>query len=70
MSHVMLESTTHNQKGEKVNVVMTGPWERDFIEGWVQHQIDESGCNFVKFNIVDCTEEDLKRPSPQTGKPL
>lgn len=58
----MLESTVKDTATSKPRVVLTGPYEQEFIESWVNHALDNNASQFVQWAIVDCTEADLQKP--------
>ncbi|CAL9993164.1 hypothetical protein VPHK397_0161 [Vibrio phage K397] len=61
----MLESRVKDIQGGEPRVVLTGPYEQEFIEGWVNHALDNNASQFVQWAIVDCTEADLQKPVVQ-----
>ncbi|CAL9972032.1 hypothetical protein VPHD528_0165 [Vibrio phage D528] len=58
----MLESSVRDTQDGEFRVVLTGPYEQEFIESWVNHALDNNASQFVQWAIVDCTEADLQKP--------
>ncbi|QZI90400.1 hypothetical protein MYOV003v1_p0076 [Vibrio phage 207E48.1] len=50
---------------ETGKTIRTGPWKSSMLEKWLEHTHAECGCHYLSYEIVECTDEDLKRPSPE-----